>query len=111
LLTEQALLAVDELSADSGESPAVFTMPWITSPLTPAALAELQTFHTVFVVENHNPARAKHLLLTDGNPLGQATRVHRLGLEGIPQNGQPGEVLASHGLDASHLEALLRKEM
>jgi transketolase len=99
LLTEQALLAVDELSAHGGESPAVYTMPWITSPLTPAALAELQTFHTVLVVENHNPARAKHLLLTDGNPLGQATRVYRVGLEGIPENGQPGEVLASHGVD------------
>jgi hypothetical protein len=30
-----------------------------------------------------------------------------VGLEGIPQNGQPGEVLASHGVDAKTLSSVL----
>jgi transketolase len=103
LLTEQALLAAEQISQQTGQQVAVYTMPWITSPLSQQAIKELQGFDTVFVLENHNPARAKHLHLTEGAPLGVQASVHRVGLEGIPQNGQPDEVLAHHGLDMGSL--------
>jgi transketolase len=106
LLTEQALLAAERISSQTGDEVAVFTMPWITSQLSVSAVEQLGGFSDIFVLENHNPARAKHLHLIEGTPLGAQTIVHRVGLEGIPQNGQPDEVLAHHGLTA---EALVRK--
>jgi transketolase C-terminal domain/subunit len=105
LLTEQALLAADHITSQTGEQIAVYTMPWITSPLSDRAIKELAAFRDIYVVENHNPARAKHLHLSDGRPLSPQTRVHRVGLDGIPQNGQPGEVLEHHGLDVKNLAA------
>jgi transketolase len=102
LLTEQALAAAEILSG-TGSEIAVYTMPWSTTVLSAQSADELSRYNTVFVLENHNPARAKHLLLTEGNPLGPQTRVYRVGLEGIPQNGQPAEVLEHHGLDSKTL--------
>jgi len=101
LLTQQALLARDELVAAGGDVPAIYTMPWICSPLSAAAVTQLSQYAKVVVLENHNPARAKHFLVDDALRDVAGVSVSRMGLEGIPANGQPAEVLAHHHLDAA----------
>jgi len=101
LLTQQALLARDELVAAGGDVPAIYTMPWICSPLSAAAVTQLSQYAKVVVLENHNPARAKHFLVDAALRDVAGVSVSRMGLEGIPANGQPAEVLAHHHLDAA----------
>jgi hypothetical protein len=66
-------------------------------------VAELAQFEVVIVLENHNPARAKALILRDSLQSHPSVRVIRVGVDGIPSNGQPDEVMAHHGVDAASL--------
>jgi len=98
LLTQQALECRNQLEQQGFEVPAVFSLPDITRPLDEAALDQLAGFNHVLVLENHNPARAKHFHI-ETQLSSQPVSIHRLGLEGLPANGQPAEVLARHLLD------------
>ena len=102
LLAHEALGAIEILKKDNSLNAALFSMPWIGEPLSEASIATLKKFEHVFVLENHNPALAKHHLLAEALG-GSSTIIHRCGLTGIPANGQPGEVLAHHELDAATL--------
>jgi len=107
LLAQEALQAVEALQNANGSSPALFTMPWIAEPLSATALENLASFEQVIVLENHNPAVAKHHFVTQ-QLVGTSTRVHRIGLDGIPANGQPAEVLAHHALDGKAIVAAIQ---
>lgn len=99
LFAQQALSAADLLKGD-GIGAAVFTM----SEMHPEAEVEaLGAYPLVVVLENHNPAAARYQHLR--HELGEIAnvRVERIGLSGVPANGQPAEVLEHHGLDAERL--------
>lgn len=106
LLAQEALIAITTLT-ESGVAPALFTMPWVTTPLSPASIKQLELFDHVVVLENHNEALAKHHYVSTQLQVSHVS-VLRVGLSGIPANGQPGEVLALHGLDASALVELVQ---
>jgi transketolase len=99
LLAHQALEA-SEILGERGIDAAVFTLPEITGSLEASDVLALQDFGLVAVLENHNPTVAKHALLTDALP---GLSVIRIGLDGVPANGQPVEVLAHHHLDAASI--------
>jgi hypothetical protein len=65
----------------------------------------LSRFAHVVVLENHNETLAKYEVLSD-QLRSASTTVHRIGLSGIPANGQPAEVLNHHAVDA---DAIARK--
>jgi transketolase len=100
LLTHQAVEARDVLHDRNGVRAALFSVAEITGDSLEKLADELEDYGTVFVLENHNPALAKYEILE--NLLGSkpAVRVYRLGLDGVPANGQPQEVLRYHGFDA-----------
>jgi transketolase len=107
LLAQEAVQALNILREEDGENPALYTMPWISEKLSDKAVKTLASFESVVVLENHNPAIAKHHFVT-AQLLDTTTQVHRIGLNGIPANGQPAEVLAHHSLDAAALATALR---
>jgi transketolase len=102
LLAVEALEASQKVADEHGFTPAVFTMPWMTTPVGDAARSLLTGFDHVVVLENHNETVAKfhHLReAVEGTPVA----VHRIGLSGIPANGQPAEVMRHHGVDAESI--------
>jgi len=106
LLAGEALSAISFLTDAAVGRPALFTMPWLGEPLGDDALEKLRAFDHVVVLENHNPALAKHHHIADQLNGDQSVSVTRMGLTGIPSNGQPSEVLNHHQLDAA---AMVRK--
>ena len=108
LLAHEALGAIEILGKERSLEAALLSMPWVGEPLTDASIATLKGFQHVIVLENHNPALAKHYVLTEALK-DTSTTVHRWGLTGIPANGQPGEVLAHHQLDAVTLADRVRE--
>jgi transketolase C-terminal domain/subunit len=84
-------------------SSAVFSYPDITAVPDQSALDRLGEFPVVCVLENHNPSVAKARLISDGLLSETRTRVVRLGLDGIPANGQAAEVLNHHRLDSASI--------
>jgi transketolase len=104
LLTQQALECRNQLEQQGFETPAVFSLPEITRPLDETALDQLARFNHVLVLENHNPARAKHFHI-EIQLFARTVSIHRLGLEGLPANGQPAEVLSRHLLDPQSIAA------
>jgi transketolase len=62
----------------------------------------------VVVLDDHDPRSGlgAHVavLLAEG---ASAARLHVVGVEGVPECGAPGEVLAAHGLDAASIAELL----
>lgn len=107
LLAVEALEASRQVSQSHGFTPAVFTMPWMTTPLSARALGELEKFDHVVVLENHNETIAKFHHLKTGLD-GAGVGVHRIGLSGIPANGQPAEVLAHHKVDAASIALVIQ---
>jgi len=104
LLAQEALQASSMIAESEGFTPAVFTMPWMASPLGAAALEELAGFAHVVVLENHNETLAKYQILKAHLDT-SSTLVHRIGLSGIPSNGQPAEVLKHHNVDADAIKS------
>lgn len=104
LLGHEALGAA-EILATGGLDAAVFSYPEITAAPSAEFVGQLQAFSTVCVLENHNPALAKFRHISDALEGHPGTRVVRIGLEGIPANGQPAEVLMHHRLDAKSIAA------
>ena len=104
LLAQEALQASSMIAESEGFTPAVFTMPWMASPLGAAALEELAGFAHVVVLENHNETLAKYQILK-AHLETSSTFVHRIGLSGIPSNGQPAEVLKHHNVDADSIKS------
>ena len=83
-------------------APAVYSIPEITGVFEGSEIDPLRQYEHIIVLENHNPARAKNFHL--GSQLeSNDVEIHRLGLEGLPANGQPAEVLAHHHLDAQSI--------
>jgi hypothetical protein len=64
----------------------------------------LSGFAHVIVLENHNETLAKYQILR-AQLEASSTSVHRIGLSGIPSNGQPAEVLKHHNVDADALKS------
>ena len=108
LLAHEALGAIEILRKENSLDAALYSMPWIGEPLSDASIATLKEFAHVVVLENHNPALAKHHAVSEALK-GTSTKVHRWGLTGIPANGQPGEVLSHHELDAATLATRVKK--
>lgn len=104
LLGHEALGAA-EILGQGGIDAAVFSYPEITAEPSPALITELSSFRSVYVLENHNPAVAKFRRISEALSDQPGTRVVRIGLEGIPANGQPAEVLQHHRLDATGIAA------
>lgn len=105
LFSNEAVSASALIATQHGFTPAVFTMPWICDDISGDSLGELSGFDHVVVLENHNEALAKFEVLT--KQLGENVAVARVGLSGIPANGQPAEVLAHHRVDASSIAAVI----
>ena len=106
LFTEQARAAREMLIAEGHEAPAVFSWPEVSAPLSPENLSILGEFKRIVVLENHTPALAKHQLLVSNHEI-SGTSIDRVGLDGLPQNGQPLEVMRYHGFDADSLAAFV----
>lgn len=107
LLAVEAREAAKQVADTRGFTPAVFTMPWMTTPLSPAAIAELREFSHVVVLENHNETIAKFHHIQAGLD-GSGVGVHRIGLSGIPANGQPTEVMQHHEVDAVSIARVIQ---
>lgn len=107
LLSDEALRASALTASKHDFTPAVFTMPWICSELSGNSLAELLGFDHIVVLENHNEALAKFEIIS--KQLGGNVPVTRIGLSGIPANGQPSEVLAHHMVDANSILACIER--
>lgn len=111
LLSDVALQVRVKLAESERVEAMVVTLPEITGPAVEKSAPIFDAFDVVVVLENHNEARAKYTMLKQGMEEAGATRLHRMGLSGIPANGQPAEVLAHHKLDAdsiaSHIDSLL----
>jgi len=103
LLTHQALAAAALLKESHGYEAAVFSVADITAHNWRPLGDRLEGFSLIFVLENHNPALAKHEGLrrefTSSNP----KKLVRAGVQGIPANGEASEVLRHHKLDASSI--------
>ena len=102
LLSVAAFDAAEILQKEHGLEVSIYTVPEICAEPSATGLEGLLASGPVCVLENHNPALAKFehlstLLSNDGY------HVHRVGLTGIPANGQPREVMHFHGLDAQSL--------
>ena len=107
LLTHIALEAAHILLRDSGLDVAVCSCTEISAEPDDRAQVVLSEFSKVLVLENHNPALAKFERISH-SVSAVTPSIRRIGLTGIPSNGQPGEVLAFHGLDpVSLVEAFL----
>ena len=106
LFTEQALAAREMLATEGKEAPAVLSWPEVSAPLSAEDLQTLEEFNRIVVLENHTPALAKHQLLMSDIDVTKS-RVDRVGLLGLPQNGQPLEVMKHHGFDAESLVSLV----
>lgn len=104
LLTLAALDAAEILQEDHGLEVAVYTVPEICAQPDLGTLANLSKSGLLFVLENHNPSLAKYQKLSGLMSLDEMS-VHRVGLVGVPANGQPGEVMKFHRLDAQSLAA------
>jgi transketolase len=100
LLAREAMEARDVLHDEHGVRAALFTVAEITGDSLENLAKELEGYSTVVVLENHNPALAKYEILENWLGSKPAVRVSRLGLHGVPANGQPQEVLRYHGFDA-----------
>lgn len=103
LFNAQALAARAAILDNGGLPLAVYSMPEISAPISPESLKRLAAHSTIFVLENHNPAVAKYHHLREAFKNTGAVEVIRLGLDGLPANGQPAEVLEHHSFDVSSL--------
>ena len=108
LLTHSSLDAAAKLR-DFGHNVAVFTRSEITAPFSTEEIARLSDFQHLVVIENHNPSQAKLLHLSAGLGAISGAHMHRIGLVGIPKNGQAEEVLSAHGLDGASVAESINK--
>ena len=108
LLGQEALGAADLLS-EEGVSVAVFTKPELGAALTNSDAQVLAGYKAVVTLENFMPALAhRHHLMEALSDASGITVGHR-GIDGVPANGQPAEVLRHHGLDAASISTLVRE--
>lgn len=110
LLAREAIGAAELLSAD-GVGVGVFTKPEIGAPLTKADSQVLAGYRRVITLENFMPALAHRHHVTGALPAESGLRVDHRGVEGVPANGQPAEVLHHHGLDSVSLATWVRQGM
>jgi len=100
-LTHEAAEAAKLLG---GDSCAVYTYPFLNSKATEKTLQIINQYEQVLILENHSQALATWHNLSNSNQL--ATRLMRLGVDGIPKNGWNEEVLKFHGLDSASIAKL-----
>jgi transketolase len=105
VLLHEALLASELLADGEGVALRVVNMPWLNRFDREWLAAEVDSFDTVLVLEDHAP--------TGG--LGDALRrelrgrvVTVFGVEGWPACGTPEEALRFHGLDGASLAERIR---
>lgn len=110
LMTLEALVAADILATEGIEA-SVFSRAEITAAIVPDDLEKLRKFQTVIVCENHNPARANFHHASNALQAAKGPSPVWIGIDGVPANGQPQEVLAHHGLDGASIASRARSEM
>lgn len=101
LLAQEAISAA-LLLQEQGLAPSVFTRTEIGAALNSTEIDVLSSFDHIVILENFITARAQAFFIRQGLEE-SSSRVVRLGIDGIPANGQPSEVLAHHGLDFAHI--------
>ena len=78
----------------------VFTYPRINKHFNLADIEELNKFEKIFVLENYLPTRGLFVNLQESMKMhGMSIPISRIGIDSIPKNGWPDEVLNYHGLD------------
>ncbi len=102
LLVSEAI-ATARLLAGQGVSVSVFSRPELSAALSDSDRHLLSGFSTVVALENFVPARGHAHHLGASLLPSSSTTLMRVGIEGVPVNGQPGEVLQHHGLDSVSL--------
>ena len=110
LLAKEAMGAADLLSMH-GLAVGVFTKPEIGAPLTESDSQVLAGYRRVITLENFMPALAHRHHIAGALAGEMGVKLEHRGVEGVPANGQPAEVLHHHGLDAASLAAWARNGM
>ena len=110
LLTKEAIGAAELLSAD-GLEVGVLTKPELGAPLTESDIQILAGYKSVLTLENFMPALAHRHYVFSALSGEFDTKLDHRGVEGVPANGQPADVLNHHGLDAASLAAWARNGM
>ena len=86
----------------------IFTYPQINRLLNSADINSLCRFEKIFVLENYLPTRGLHVNLQESMKVhGKSAEISRIGIESIPKNGWPEEVLKYHKLDHIALKRLI----
>jgi transketolase len=86
----------------------IFTYPRINKPFMSADIENLIKFEKIFVLENYLPTRGLHVNLQESMKIhGKSIQISRIGIENIPKNGWPDEVLKYHELDSIALKKIL----
>ena len=86
----------------------IFTYPRINKPFNSTCVEELNKFEKVFVLENYLPARGLFVNLQESmKKHGSTIPISRIGIDAIPKNGWPDEVLNYHGLDHVAIKKIL----
>lgn len=107
LLTLEALSAAD-LLAQEGIEAAVFSRPETTAEINPDDARRLAAMGQVIVCENHDPALANFHHISQALRAAGSPEPIRVGVDGVPANGQPQEVLVHHRFDAVSLASRAR---
>jgi transketolase len=105
LVTLSALEAAEILESDHRLKVAVYSAAEICAEPDSEALTTLSQFSSVLVLENHNPALAKFEMIRDAASTPHVLR--RIGLKGVPSNGQPNEVMEFHEIDSQSIASVL----
>lgn len=102
LLTIAALDAAKILQQDHGLDVGIYSAAEISAEPDRVSNELVSTNSPVMVLENHNPALAKFERLSRAI-WPEIQSIIRVGLSGVPSNGQPSEVMEFHGLDSHSL--------
>jgi deoxyxylulose-5-phosphate synthase len=103
ILTAEAVKAADFYTE---ESCAVFSYPFINSPLTKNSMTQLNKFDKVLILENYNSGLGILKQFHDCESL--QPEIFSVDVSGIPRNGWNEQVLKFHKLDAGSLVEKLR---
>jgi transketolase len=86
----------------------IFTYPQINKRLSLVDIDILCQFEQIFVLENYLPTKGLYVNLRESMEMqGKSVQISRIGIESIPKNGWPEEVLKYHNLDHVALKKII----